>query len=70
MYKLSLKSITVAFFAMCLILSCEKNKKNASEQWSATDKTAFQKKITEELDGLFRQTESVGLFNVSEVAIL
>ena len=66
MYKLSLKSIVVAFFAMCLVSSCQKSVKG---KWTDADKAAFSKEFKTELSKTVKADKDLKVFNVSEAEI-
>ncbi len=62
MYKLSLKSIVVAFFAMCLATSCQKSVKG---KWTDADKAAFLKENIK----IMKTDENIKMFNASDAEI-
>ena len=66
MYKLSLKSFAVAFFAMCLVTSCQKSVKG---KWTDADKAAFSKGFKIEIEKLVKTDANLKMFNVSETEI-
>ena len=66
MYKLSLKSVIIAFFAMCLVSSCQKSVKG---KWTDADKAAFSKEFKIEIGKMVKTDESLKMFNVTEAEI-
>lgn len=66
MYKSSLKSILVAFCAMCLVTSCQKSVKG---KWTDADKAAFSKEFSKEIEKTVKADVSFKSFNVTESEI-
>ncbi len=66
MYKLSLKSIAVAFFAMCLVTSCQKSVKG---KWTDADKASFSKEFSTEIEKMVKTDANLKMFNVGAADI-
>ncbi len=73
MYKSSLKSIIVAFFAMCLVICCPKSplygQKSIKGKWTKADKTAFSKEFRKEMSDVIKKDETFKTFNVTDAEI-
>lgn len=66
MYKSSLKSIIVAFSAMCLMSSCEKSVKG---KWTDADKASFSKEFKNEIGKMVKTDANLKIFNVTDADI-
>lgn len=66
MYKSSLKSFAVAFFAMCLVTSCQKSVKG---KWTDADKAAFSKEYSKETEKIVKTDANLKMFNLGATEI-
>lgn len=64
MYKLYLKSIAVAFFAVCLLTSCQKSIRG---KWTNADKASFSKKLSKKTDEIFKTVTKTFDMNVTDI---